>query len=258
MHIESYQSEVSLMKGFVFLGEKKEKQAVQFLEKGITTGDYSPERRLQVSEIFTKLNEKKKSCVQLEEIYKDAPLWPALIEGLKACGELEKTIARLDDIRKKDILQTKQKAPQKASMMELIDEANTAVQIDLSAGNRLRVLVFFATWCPHCQKEMPRLIEFHTQLQASDIKDKVDFIPIRTAIAKDNIEFPMFKKIFKIPFAVLTDNGLAYQNFAKEQGIRVSYPKIAISNTKGEIVYFLQHGTHRDTVKELFWILRSL
>ena len=144
------------------------------------------------------------------------------------------------------------------SALELYDESDVKVDLNLAEGEKTRVLLFFATWCPHCQEELPRIIEFYTKLQASAYQDNVELVVVRTAISRESFSFPDFKKIFSIPFSVLTDKGLEFESFAKEQKMRVSYPKLTVVNQQGEVVYHIPPSKYGDTSKELFWLLDTL
>jgi|GEM_PF-5258801 len=255
---EMFASQISLLKGLELVGQDKGKEAIAYLEKGLSTGNPAPDLRQKMATIYKDLNETKKSCEQLEGIYIDAPLWPNISEMLKACGNVNTITAKLDKTRQEELFATKIAAPKKASAMSLLDESNAKKTIDFSKGNKIRVIVFFATWCPHCQKEMPRLVDFYSQLQLSDLRDKVELLPIRASIARETQSFSDFKRQYNIPFPIMTDEGIAFESFANEQGVSPGFPMLAISNTKGEVVYFLSHGDYNDTAKELFWLLRSL
>ena len=83
-------------------------------------------------------------------------------------------------------------------------------------------------------------------------------MPIRSAISREYQTLESFKVDYKIPFPILTDEGLVFDYFAEEQGIRQAYPTIAVVNKKGEAVYFPAHGHYNEPSKELFWLVESL
>ena len=56
----------------------------------------------------------------------------------------------------------------------------------------------------------------------------------------------------------MTDEGMALDLFAKEQGVRAAFPLMAVTNKKGEVVYFLSSSHYKDSVEDLFWILNTL
>ena len=253
-----FTSQLSLLKGMRLFEQGKGKEALPLLEEGLASGQPSLDLRQKMAIVYKDLKEIKKACSQLEDIYLEAPRWPNLESMMSDCGNTAVNVKKLDAKRKEKILATKVSTPKKAPIMQLKDEAGIIQAIDVSQSGKNTVLVFFATWCPHCQKEMPRLVEFYQHLQISPIQDKVQFIPIRASTARETQSFADFKKQFQIPFSIMTDEGIAFESFANEQGVVPGFPMIAIANAKGEVVYFLAHGDHNDTSKELFWILQSL
>jgi thiol-disulfide isomerase/thioredoxin len=255
---EMFTAQISLLKGMRLFEQGKGKQALPFLEKGITKGEASPELRQKMALIYKELEDTKKACSQLEEIYLEAPRWPNLENMMKDCGDMKSTLKKIDAQRKKNILSTKIEAPKKISSMELTDESGALKKVDLKADGKKTVVVFFATWCPHCQKEMPRLVEFYNSLQSSKYKNNVSLLAVRASTARETQSFSDFKKQYNIPFTIMTDNGIAFENFAAEQGVSPGFPMMAVTNEKGEVAYFVSHGDYNDTAKELFWIIDSL
>ncbi|MBM75024.1 MAG: hypothetical protein CMK59_06470 [Proteobacteria bacterium] len=256
--IATVQSSIFILKGLLLLEEGKSEEALHFLEQGLSTTEQSPQFRQKMAILYSDLNKPDRSCEQLEAIYMQAPLWPNIDALLEGCGDVNEIKNRLDLLHKTAVLEDKVEEPKLVPVMELLDESSTKHSIDLSSGDKIRVIVFFATWCPHCQNEMPRLVDFYNQLQESDLKDKVEFLPIRAAIQRETQSFASFKRQFKIPFSIMTDEGIAFDTFAKAQGIQAGFPLLAVTNTKGEVAYFPSHGEYKDTVKELFWIVESM
>ena len=255
---DSFTAQISLLKGMELFEQGKGKEAIPLLEKGLAVGTVSPELRQKMALVYKELNETKKSCAQLEEIYVEAPKWPNLESMLQACGDTKSITKRLDSKRKNSILSSRLEAPKKASAMTLKDESGNKKSIDLGSTGKKTVIVFFATWCPHCQKEMPRLVEFYNTLQLSPQKNTIELLAIRASTARETQSFADFKKQYGIPFPIMTDDGIAFESFASEQGVSPGFPMLAVANAKGEVVYFLSHGDHNDTSKELFWLLDSL
>jgi thiol-disulfide isomerase/thioredoxin len=250
--------QIALLKGMELFEQGKGKEALPFLEKGLASGDTAPELRQKMAIVYKELKETKKACTQLEGIYLEAPRWPNLETMMSDCGNTKSLLKKLDTKRKKKILSTQLKTPKKVSSIDLKDESGSLQKIDFSAKGKKTVVVFFATWCPHCQKEMPRLVEFYNELQSSAYKDQVELLAVRASTARETQSFAEFKKQYNIPFTIMTDEGIAFESFASEQGVSPGFPMMAVTNAKGEVSYFLSHGDHNDTAKELFWILESL
>lgn len=194
-HQDLVASKLQLIKGFALLGQKKEDKAIPLLSEGLNTADVTLDFRAEMAVLFQGLNQPELACAQWEQIYLEAPLWPDLMANFAACGVQESIVARLDQQRKEaTIAQATIKEPKKMSVLELYDESDVNVDLNLTEGEKTRVLLFFATWCPHCQAELPRIIAFYTSLQESVYKDNVELVVVRTAISRESFAFFRFQK----------------------------------------------------------------
>ena len=253
-----FESEILILKGFALSAEGRVEEALPILEEGLSIGGPSPLLRQKLAVLYKERNQMEEYCNQIEHMYIDAPRWPNLDDIMSTCGDVAEIKERLQESRKKSIVEAKVVDPKVVSPMELMDESGKRRTIDLAKEDKVHVLVFFATWCPHCQQEMPKLVEFYNQLQASDLQDVVQFMPIRSAISRDYQTLESFKEQYKIPFSILTDEGLVFDYFAQQQGVRQAYPTIAVVDKDGKAVYFPAHGQYNDSVQELFWLVESL
>ena len=255
---EKFKSEILILKGLAFAAEGRVDEALPILEQGLSMGGPSPVLRQKLAILYKERNQMEEYCNQIEQLYIDAPRWPNLDDIMSTCGDVAEIKERLQESRKKSIVEANVADPKVVSPMELMDESGKRRKIDLAEGDKVHVLVFFATWCPHCQQEMPNLVAFYEQLQESDLKDVVELMPIRTAIGREYQTLESFKEQYKIPFPILTDEGLVFDYFAEEQGIRPAYPTLGVVDKDGEMVYFPTHGQYNDPVQELFWLVESL
>ena len=209
--------------------------------------------------VYKELNETKKSCAQLSEIYIEAPKWPNLDSMLEACGDTNKITKKLDTKRKNSLLSSKIGAPKKASPMNLKDESGNSKSIALSnywQKNRYRIFCYMVSTLP--KKRCRDSLEFYNTLQLSPQKNKIELLAIRASTARETQSFADFKKQYNIPFPIMTDEGIAFESFANEQGVSPGFPMLAITNTKERSYTFSPHGDYNDTSKELFWLLESL
>ena len=255
----NFDAQLSLLKGLELIALNKGKEAIPLLEKGLAAGGASPELLEKMAVIYKQLGEAEKSCTQLKNLYVMAPKWNNIESMLLSCGK-SSLIAELNETRKQDLLKTRIPKEKEVSVsaMKLKDEQNAIQDIQFGKNNKISVIVFFATWCPHCQKEMPRLVEFYTKLQQSEYKDKVELLAVRASIQRETQSLVEFRKEYKINFPILTDEGIAFESFASEQQKSPGFPMMAISNSQGKVSYFLAHGDYNDTAQELFWIIDDL
>ena len=77
--------------------------------------------------------------------------------------------------------------------MERIAPAFAATTFDgvevsvLPGDGTAKIIGFFAHWCPHCQRELPRIVEWFSQNQ---LPDGVEVIAVSTAVDADAANYP--------------------------------------------------------------------
>lgn len=95
-----------------------------------------------------------------------------------------------------------------------------------------RVMGFFAHWCPHCQAEVPRVVDW---LAASDLPDAVDVIAVSTSVREDADNYPPSAWFARTgwPNTVLLDS--ASGEIAAMHGLTV-FPFWIAVNADGDVV----------------------
>lgn len=59
--------------------------------------------------------------------------------------------------------------------------------LTISADGRAKVVVILAHWCPHCQAEVPRLVDW---LDTNTVPDNVDIVALTTSIQPTGTNYP--------------------------------------------------------------------
>jgi thiol-disulfide isomerase/thioredoxin len=59
--------------------------------------------------------------------------------------------------------------------------------VEITADGRAKLVLFVAHWCPHCQREVPRLTE---HLRADPLPADVDLITVATGTSPDRPNYP--------------------------------------------------------------------
>jgi thiol-disulfide isomerase/thioredoxin len=110
--------------------------------------------------------------------------------------------------------------------------AGTPVSVTPGANNQPLMLVFLAHWCPHCNREVPRLIEWKEQ---GLVPEGLRVIGVTTASRNDYANWPPSDWIeeMKWPFEVFVDSeeGTAFNAYGVD-----GFPFIAIVNAEGKVV----------------------
>ena len=110
--------------------------------------------------------------------------------------------------------------------------AGNPVSITPGASAQPIMLVFLAHWCPHCNREVPRLIDWK---ELGLVPEGLRVIGVTTASRNDQANWPPSDWIeeMKWPFEVFVDSEAG--DAANAYGVD-GFPFIAIVNAEGKIV----------------------
>ena len=205
------------------------------------------------------------ACARAKPLYRDQPLLPGVRKALEAClttaHNADAIVAEIDARRRARVLASRRTTGDAVKPLSLEDDAHTPIDIDLRDAAKVTVLVFFSTWCPHCNKELPRLNQFIAALaEDSRLKDRVRVIGVRTAVEREIEPYTEFLARHKPAFPIWIDAtlSLAFGGFCKSQGLKPALPAIAVIDTVGVVRYLLVAGDYQDTAQDLTWAVQSL
>ena len=187
---------------------------------------------------------KSQACDAFKKLYAEH-LFEGLEAGLKSCGANAATIkAELDKERKTTFLTSRRAGGSPTAALNVQDDSGKDISVNLAEANKPTVLVFFATWCPHCQNEMPKLVKFVESMDTN----KAQFIGVRTSVEREKMTYSEFKAQYKPNFPIYTDStmSLAFGKFARDEQTVASMPKIALLDRKGVVQFILKNNTFED------------
>jgi cytochrome c biogenesis protein CcmG, thiol:disulfide interchange protein DsbE len=100
------------------------------------------------------------------------------------------------------------------------------------AGGHRRLVVFLAHWCPHCQREVPRIVKWAAE---GHIPKDLDVMAVATATTPERPNYPPSKWLAreKWPFPVLVDD--AKGSAGASYGLS-GFPFLALLDDQGKIV----------------------
>jgi len=103
--------------------------------------------------------------------------------------------------------------------------------ITVTPGEKPYALVFLAHWCPHCQKEVPKLVQMNNDNQ---IPEGVEIYGVATGTSSDATNFPPSKwlRSESWPFKTIADN----ESFQIAQAFGLQgYPYVVYVNADGTL-----------------------
>jgi thiol-disulfide isomerase/thioredoxin len=109
----------------------------------------------------------------------------------------------------------------------------SAMSIAPGATGRPMMVVFLAHWCPHCNAEIPVLIEWN---ESGGVPSNLDVIGVSTAVFDDRDNYPPSEWIRdkKFPWPVLADS--VTSDGAVAYGV-TGFPSFALIDEGGKVLY---------------------
>lgn len=224
-----------------------------------------PALHMRVAQASVARGQYERACAVAKGLFRSHPRLEGVSATLRACGALgEEPATVMREIRQEAraaLLAGWRHDNTPAPALPLDDANLQNVELSLAEPGKATVLVVFSTWCPHCQDEIPRIVEFVDKLENSrDLNGRVRVIGVRTAIERETIAFDDFLKEFQPNFPIFSDPtmSLAFSKLAKAIGIRTLLPTTVVLDEAGIARLFVQSGAHRDTVQELTWAVEAV
>ena len=224
-----------------------------------------PELHLRLSQAYVKAGQAAAGCKSAERLYAEHSLIPGLQDALQACvapdRPLLKVLADLNQAARSDLLRRSLPTSPAAEALSVETATGQSQEVALYEPGKVTVAVFFATWCPHCRAELPRVKAFVDLVNSRpEWRDRVRVLGVRTAVEKEAEPYDTFRSAVSPNFPIFTDAtlSLAFSHFAKTTGIPAALPTTAILDDQGSVRFFLEPGDFRDTKSELTWAVESL
>ena len=198
------------------------------------------------------------ACRVAKDLFVVHPMLPNLSEAIGTCDDPNQQIALLQQQSKQLLLRSRHTSGPKTSSVTVRDAQDQVRKLQLWDRKKVTVAMFFATWCPHCRAELPRVNAYVANLGTGD--KNVQVLGIRTAIDKETQPYAQFLQETAPKFSIYSDqaNSSNFAAFAKEQNLPMALPCVAVIDRTGVIRYLLEPGDWRDTERELAWAVESL
>ena len=204
------------------------------------------------------IGRKDVACRVAKDLFVVHPMLPKLSEVMAACDNVDQHIEAMRQQTKQTLLRSRHTSGPKTSAVTVRDTQEQARKLQLWDRKKVTVVMFFATWCPHCRSELPRINAYVANLGKH--AKTVQVVGIRTAIDKETQTYDQFMQEATPKFPIYSDqpNSSNFAAFAKEQNLPMALPCVAVIDRTGVIRYILEPGDWRDTERELAWAVESL
>jgi thiol-disulfide isomerase/thioredoxin len=132
-------------------------------------------------------------------------------------------------------------------MQAPVVDGRTFAGSTISIGTGPTVLVFVAHWCPHCQREVPRLVDWF----GAGVPDGASLQGVATSINPDRPNYPpstwLTREKWAFPTLVDDDASTAAQAYGL-----TAFPYFVVLDAQGKVVARQSGEVDRSGVEELF------
>lgn len=144
---------------------------------------------------------------------------PVTVEGA--------TLATLEDSTPDPVIGTS------APILRGFNFRHEAVNVEPGASNAPTMLVFLAHWCPHCNREVPRLLKWKSD---GLVPENLRVVGVATGSRNDQPNWPPSQWLsdFKWPWEVMADS--QNQDAAVAYGLS-GYPFMVLIDANGKVAY---------------------
>ena len=257
---------VALIRGTVAFLRGDMQTAVPELDKAAWRFDVKTEPRLhaRLAAALVATGKADIGCQKALLLHRAAPLLSETKQVVDQCAKADKSFnakraAQEAEDRKMlgDLKETGKKVP----TIDVDNAQLVPVKLDAADPKQITVLMFFATWCPHCQAELPKVSAFADSIAANPkLRGKVRVIGVRTSVEREVETIEAFRARIPMTFPVYTDAAMSigYSTVVQETGIPSGFPTLLVLDQQGRIRYQMPSGEYRDTTRELEWAVSSL
>lgn len=257
---------VSLIRGTVLYMRGETKAAAPELEKAAWRFDMRTDPRLhaRLAAALIASGNVESGCAKALVLHRAAPLLGETRTVVNQCATADKQFNAKRTAQEKEDREMLMALKQTGKKVPTVDVDNAQlvpVKLDPADPKQVTVLMFFATWCPHCQAELPKVSAFADSIAANPkLRGKVRVIGVRSATERETETFDAFRARFPISFPVFTDTAMsmAFNAVVQETGIQPGFPTLLVLDTQGRIRYEMPSGEYRDTTRELDYAVSSL
>ena len=222
--------------------------------------------------LFTRLaraldasGQRRAACRQARSLFQAHPLLPEARALLGTCVESGTDIDSIRsglelEMRTRMLASDRGRRTSVVPSISLQTPQGSRLEVPVAVPGQITLVLFFATWCPHCRVELPRLRDFVAALPRQPFADRVRLLVVRTAIERESQPYADFLAQLQPNFPIYNDGADAagLNLFVRSVGMAAALPTTALVDGEGFLRYVVPAGDFRDTAQELSWLLGGL
>jgi peroxiredoxin len=112
---------------------------------------------------------------------------------------------------------------------EIVQLDGTKIGSGNIIGNNPIMLVFWATWCPNCKKEIPALKKIYQEFNPKGLK----MLAVNVGVNDTRARTVKYKAKYKIDYPMVFDTGSRFTRSVNVQGV----PTVIVVDKKGIVRY---------------------
>ncbi len=112
---------------------------------------------------------------------------------------------------------------------DMVQLDGTKIGSENIIGNNPILLVFWATWCPNCKKEIPALKKIYKEFNPKGLK----MLAVNVGVNDTRAKTIKYKDKYKIDYPVVFDTGSRFTRSVNVQGV----PTVIVVDKKGIVRY---------------------
>ncbi|MBC7793881.1 MAG: TlpA family protein disulfide reductase [Clostridia bacterium] len=257
---------VSLIRGTVMFLRGDMKGSIPELDKAAWRFDVKTEPRLhaRLATALVSTSQLEPGCNKALLLHRANPLMSETRMLINQCATADRNFTTKRVAQEKEdhkmLLGLKQDG-KKVPTIEVDNAQLVPVRLDAADAKRVTVMMYFATWCPHCQAELPKVSTFADNIASNPkLRGRVRVIGVRTATERETETIDAFRARIPMSFPIYTDTAMSigYSLVVQETGIAAGFPTLLVLDKAGHIRYEMPSGEFRDTNRELEWAVTSL
>jgi thiol-disulfide isomerase/thioredoxin len=226
------------------------------------TARTNPQLHLRLVQALSATGHKDEACAGIKPLFREQPKLPGVEASLALCPGSRQALADSLRAERRQVVATEiRQDAVTLPPLSLVDDAGKPLVRDLAREGKPTILIFFATWCPHCQHAFPEFRALaDTIAQDPKLRDALRLVAVRTYGDRDVESWADFASRFEPNFPVWADEltGTSLRKVASALGLPAGIPRLLVVDAKGVVRFVVEADQNRELGRELLWAAEAV